>query len=49
MTTKEILDRLTMRLYGKPYDAITQEERADLRERMDKLFTEEDTPDEGNL
>jgi hypothetical protein len=49
MTTQEILDNLTMRLYKKPYDEITPEERNDLRERMEKLFTEEDTPDEGSL
>lgn len=42
MTTQEILDNLTMRLYGKLYDEITPEERTDLRERMEKLFAEED-------
>ena len=42
MTTQEILDSLTMRLYGKLYDEITPEERNDLRERMEKLFAEED-------
>lgn len=42
MTTKEILDNLTVRLYGKPYDEITPEERNDLRERMEKLMKGED-------
>ena len=42
MTTQEILDNITQRLYGKPYDKITPEEREDLRARMEKLFAEED-------
>lgn len=42
MTTQEILDNLTQRLYGKPYDEITPEEQEDLRQRMDKLMKGED-------
>ena len=42
MTKQEILDNLTQRLYGKPYDEITQEEREDLRQRVDKLLKGED-------
>ena len=41
MTKQEILDNLTQRLYGKPYDEITPEEREDLRQRVDKLMTED--------
>lgn len=40
--TREILSNLTMRLYGKPWDEITQEEYADLRERLNKLMTEKE-------
>ena len=46
--TREILDRITMRLYKKPFDEITEEEREDLRARLNKLFTEEDDH-EGSL
>jgi hypothetical protein len=42
MTKQEILDNLTQRLYGKPYDEITPEEREDLRQRVDKLLKGED-------
>ena len=48
MTKQEILDNLTQRLYGKPFDEISEEERADLRARLNKLMTEEDD-DEGSL
>ena len=47
--TREILDNLTTRLYGKSFEDISEEERADLRERLNKLFAEEDTSDEGSL
>lgn len=42
MTKQEILDNLTQRLYGKPYDEITPEEREDLRQRVDKLMSEDE-------
>ena len=42
MTKQEILDNLTQRLYGKPYDEITLEEREDLRERIEKLMKEDE-------
>jgi len=46
--TREILDQITRRLYKKPFDEITQEEREDLRARLNKLMTEEDSH-EGSL
>lgn len=42
MTKQEILDNLTQRLYGKPYDEITPEEREDLRQRVNKLMSEDE-------
>jgi len=42
MTKQEILDNLTQRLYGKPYDEITPEEREDLRLRLEKLMQEDE-------
>ena len=41
MTSKEILDTVTTRLYGKCFDEITPEERNDLRERMNNLMQDE--------
>ena len=39
--TREILDQLTRRLFKKPFDEITEEEREDLRARLNKLMTED--------